>query len=80
MMVLAMANNRVEMIRKTFNESVSEIRMYEQNLKEVVPRPPSDEAGRAVEMTSMTFGESLAEIDRLLLVKRLGAKGQRKRV
>lgn len=74
-----MANEKVEIIRKTFNEAVTEIRMYEQNLKEVVPRAPSEETGRAVEMTTMSYGEALAEIERLLLVKRLGDKG-RKRV
>jgi hypothetical protein len=74
-----MPNEKAEVIRKTFNEAVTEIRMYEQNLKEVIPRPPSEESGKPVELTTSTYSEAMAEIDRLQLLKRLAAKG-RKRV
>ena len=74
-----MPNNKVEMIRKTFNEAVTEIRVYEQNLKEVIPRPPSEESGKPIELTTSNYSEAMAEMDRLQLIKRLAAKG-RKRV
>ncbi|VVB73630.1 Uncharacterised protein [uncultured archaeon] len=74
-----MPNDKAETIRKTFNEAVTEIRMYEQNLKEVVPRAPSEESGRSVELTTSTYSETMAELERLQLIRRLASKG-RKRV
>ena len=74
-----MTNNKAEVVRKTFNEVVTEIKGYEQNLKEIVPRPPSEEGGRSIETFTMSYGEALAEIERVELVMRLAAKS-RKRV
>ena len=73
-----MPNNKAETIRKTFNEAVTEIKVYEQNLKEVIPRAPSEEGGKPIELTTSTYSEALAEIDRLQLLKRLASKGRKR--
>jgi hypothetical protein len=73
-----MPNEKVEVIRKTFNEAVTEIKVYEQNLKEVIPRQPSEESGKPVELTISTYSEAMAEMDRLQLLRRLAAKGRKR--
>lgn len=72
-----MANNKAEVIRKTFDEVITEIKGYEQNLTEIVPRPPSGEGGGAIETLTMSYGEALAEIERVELIKRLAVKGRK---
>lgn len=60
-------------IRKSFSETVNEIKLLEQQKKEIVPKPLDEEQQR-IEVFSMNFKEALAELKRIYLVKRLSKK------
>jgi len=74
---MANVKNTVQTIRKTFKEAVDEIVAYESMQKEIIARPPSEEAGRPIEMESMSYGEALAEYSRIILIKRMSEKKKR---
>lgn len=59
------------MIRKRFDESVLEIKEYETRLVEFTPKIPEAPSGQYVKTTTMSYGEALAEMRRLNLIKRM---------
>ena len=71
------AQNKIQTIRKTFKEAIDEIARYETMQKEVIPRAPSEEAGRPIETSTISYGEALAEYNRLMLIKRMAEKKRR---
>jgi len=77
MAIDAKADNKVQTIRKTFKEAVDDIVVYETMKKEVIARPPSEETGKAIEMVSMSYGEALAEYDRIMMIKKMTEKKRR---
>ena len=60
-------------IRKSFSETVNEIKSLEQQKKEIIPKPLEEEQQR-IEVFSMDFMEALAELKRITLIKRLSKK------
>lgn len=64
----------VETIRKRFDECVAEIKDYETRLAEFLPMPPEEPTGQYIETMTMSYGEALAEIKRLTLIKRMTEK------
>jgi hypothetical protein len=64
----------VETVHKTFGECVSEINELETQKKEMAPQPPSEEFGKPIEMFVTGYKETLAELNRLWLVKKLSRK------
>lgn len=61
-------------IYKSFEECIREIADLEAGLKAVPPRIPSGGMGPSVETFSMGYGEALAEIRRLALVKEMSRR------
>lgn len=64
----------VEMLRKRFDECVLEIKEYETKLVEPKATEPEAPSGQYVETTTMSYGEALAEIKRIKLIKRMSSK------
>jgi hypothetical protein len=68
-----MANGKeeVQTIHRRFDEAIVEIRQLLQQKKEIIPHPPTEELGSPIETFTRGYGETVAEIHRLDLVKTL---------
>jgi len=68
-----MANGKgeVQTIHRRFDEAVVEIRQLLLQKKEIIPHPPTEELGSPIETFTRGYGEAVAEIHRLDLVKTL---------
>lgn len=63
----------ISTVRKSFTDTVNEIKEMEKQKKEVIPKSVEEEV-EAVEVVSMDFGEAMSELRRLYLIKRLAKK------
>lgn len=63
----------ISTVRKSFSETVKEIKELEMQKKEVIPKIMEGEA-ETVEVINLEFSEALAELRRLNLIKRLNKK------
>ena len=56
--------------RKSFADTVREVRELETQKKEVVPKIPEGDGGQ-IEIVTMDYNEAMSEIRRATLIKRL---------
>ncbi|MEM3455372.1 MAG: hypothetical protein QXT72_02290 [Candidatus Micrarchaeia archaeon] len=60
-------------IRKSFTDTVNEIKEMEKQKKEILPKHIEEEE-ESVEILTMDYGEAMSELRRLYLIKRLTKK------
>lgn len=63
----------ISTVRKSFADTLNEIKEMEKQKKEVIPKQIGEEV-EAVEIVSMEYGEAMSELRRLYLIKRLAKK------
>jgi len=68
---MAIVKGEVQIIYRRFDEAVVEIRQLLLQKKEIIPHPPTEELGSPIETFARGYGETVAEIHRLELVKTL---------
>lgn len=67
----------IETVHKTFAECVSEVIELSAQRKEMAPQPPSEEFGKPIETFMQGYKETIAELNKLWLIKKL-SKGRSK--
>jgi len=71
---MANAKNEIQTIHRRFDEAVLEIKQLILQKKELIPHPLTEELGSPIEMFTKGYGETVAEIHRLELIKTLSAR------
>ncbi|MEM2974088.1 MAG: hypothetical protein QW112_00455 [Candidatus Micrarchaeia archaeon] len=69
-----MPKGELQTINRRFDETVIEIRQLLQQKKELIPHAPTEELGKPIEMFTRNYGETVAEIHRIELIKILSER------
>ena len=64
----------VQTIHRRFDEAVLEVKQLVQQRKEIIAHPLTEAVGSPIEMFTKGYGETVAEIHRLELIKTIGSR------